>query len=165
MRADWPSRLRLAETPAALTCQRMENPAKNSIQIEERNDVSGIIQMPYERLTLAVQAILLKSDLSEGLGCAYEHLRPLLASDFRSVESKQIFRELMKKFEHWSDKWVKSLKDNRCNGQMQWPLGSMFSVVGGSGKHWLKKKIWELHCSVNGDRNWRSQDDSKYPTP
>ncbi len=101
----------------------------------------------HERVFLATEAMALKSDLNEGLGCAYEHLMPLLEDDFPTEELRQTFRELMEKFRHWANEWAKLVKDCECKG-LQRPVGSMFTAVKDSGKDWLKRKIWQLHREV-----------------
>jgi len=104
-----------------------------------------------ERLSNAVEALLLCSDMNKGLESAFLSIIPLLESDFPTFEMAQQFRGILDKH----TKHLERIEANLAEAPSSLDSHLRYSLMAGRTKHWFKRAIWTLFrdCVSHNLRN------------
>jgi hypothetical protein len=105
--------------------------------IEERIDLSCM-----ERMSNAVESLLLNADLNKGLESAFLSLMPLLPRDFPTKELADRIERIHEKH----DSMMAKISAARDLSHISGPHFSYlrYSFFPGPTKHWFKREIWAL---------------------
>ncbi|MBC8289254.1 MAG: hypothetical protein H8E37_02955 [Planctomycetes bacterium] len=96
-----------------------------------------------ERLGLAVESIVVGTDLSTSLSSAYLSIVPLNPNDFPTEELEKMFIELMER--HQQSKEKARIQESHLDFDGPNSLRYVFMCMHSRTKHWYKVRIWELY--------------------